>query len=129
MAFYKALLKECPDVQLWVSCTGDSSPAILSYSKHCTEIINCPPAVVRQVAATKGNTNTGEDAENKNRTLPPTDGPPVKIIYYYWSVRNEPHDSLKCGQDVGSFLKGELLITGTGKCLCIFRRILEVCHK
>ncbi|XP_025111787.1 uncharacterized protein LOC112574757 isoform X2 [Pomacea canaliculata] len=94
-------------LRLWVSCTGDSCPT-QGFRWTCNEIVNCPPAVVREVVKYKENTK----AKNTNIILPPTDGPPVKYIYYKTSLRDEPHGSLKCGQGVGSFLVTELLITG-----------------
>lgn len=108
--FCETLSHEVQDLRLWVSCTGDSCPT-KGFRWTCNEIVNCPPAVVREVVKLKENTK----AKNKNRILPPTDGPPVKYIYYIKASRYEPHGSLKCGQEVGSFLVTELLITGNGK--------------
>lgn len=76
------------------------------------QILNCPPAVVRE--AQKVNNEKNEDASHAHDYLRPTDGPPVKHIDYNVSVRS-PQDSRELGKLVGEFLDEDLRVTRAGK--------------
>lgn len=96
------------ELYLWVSCTGTACTT-QGHTLPFTNILNCPPAVVREVKP--------ENLETKKTNicyLPPTDGPPIKFIYYASSLISKPHDCLEYGKEVGSFLAETLLITASG---------------
>ncbi|XP_025114144.1 uncharacterized protein LOC112576111 [Pomacea canaliculata] len=95
------------NLYLWVSCTGDECPPI-GYCELFTEIVNCPPAVVRELAKVKVKAKKKAAKHTAAVCPPPTDGPPVKYFTF------APNDSLRCGQEVGRFLAEELLIGRAG---------------
>lgn len=109
------MCEEDETIHLWIGCTGSVSPAGVP-SVLLTEILNCPPAVVRETSTQKDDKCTFKKEKGTVSYLPPTDGPAVKHINHKKSGKlwKSIQDCEKCGREVGSFLRDALLIE-TGK--------------
>ncbi|PVD21797.1 hypothetical protein C0Q70_17598 [Pomacea canaliculata] len=97
-----------PDLFLWVSCNEGTCPP-LGVGRRVKKILNCPPAVMREVAKAKVYSTTDVNADDKNEYLLPTDGPPVVYVPHTVSCNCLVHNCEKCGRAVGEFLSENLL--------------------